>query len=89
MAEACQQLLDDDNSDGIDWLSCSPDSQYDFDRSQLSFTNYTITIHQDYTRILKWNFLLIKFWVERINCSLYLFFPRHKEPNRKVNVVTI
>lgn len=42
-----------------------------------------------YTRVLNWNFLFIEFWVEQINCSLYLFFPGHKEPNRKVIVVTI
>lgn len=59
MAEACQQLLEDVDSDSIDELSCSPDSQYDSDCSQLSFTNYTITIHQDYTRILNWNFIQI------------------------------
>lgn len=44
MAVACQQLLDDDESDGIDWLSRSPDPK----SSQLSFTNYTITIHPDF-----------------------------------------
>lgn len=67
MAEVCQQLLDDDNNDGIDWLSCSSDSQYDSDHSPLSFTNYTITLHQDF----ELEFLFIEFWVERIDCSLY------------------